>query len=160
MYYTAFETPLCRMIIAGDETGITHLHMECDHDQPREFAIEPVWEKNRSFFTEEIRQISEYLDGQRKTFDVVVNPAGTAFQHQVWAALMEIPYGETASYGDIAVRLKNPGAARAVGLANAKNPIPILIPCHRVVGVDGDLTGFAFGVAIKEKLINLERGIV
>ncbi len=158
MYYTAFETPLCKMIIAGDETGITHLHLDCGKDQPRTFIIDPDWEKNRSFFTEEIREIFEYLNGERKTFDIVVNPEGTAFQHQVWAELMEIPYGETASYGDIAERLHNPGAARAVGLANAKNPVPILIPCHRVVGADGDLTGFAFGIEIKEKLINLERG--
>ncbi len=159
MYYSVFETTLCKMTIVGDETGITQLHMDCGEDQPREFEIDPGWERNTSFFREEIQQILDYLDGQRTSFDIVANPKGTAFQHQVWEALVEIPYGETMSYGEIAEKLHNPGAARAVGMAGAKNPIPIIIPCHRVVGADGDLTGFAFGVDIKEKLINLERGI-
>lgn len=159
MYFANFDTPLCEMIIAGDETGITHLHLDCEKTQPREFDIPPDWEKNASFFGEEIRQIIDYLEGRRRAFDIVANPQGTAFQHQVWEALLDIPYGETTTYGDIAEKLHNPGAARAVGMAGAKNPIPIVIPCHRVIGADGALTGFAFGVKIKEKLINLERGM-
>ena len=159
MYYTVFETELCKMTIVGDENGITHLHLTCE-ESPESFTIERDWEKNKSFFTEEIRQINEYLEGQRKTFDVIVNPQGTAFQHMVWEALMDIPYGKTVDYADIAQRVNNPGAYRAVGAANAKNPIPIIIPCHRVIGSDGSLTGYAYGVNMKEKLINLERGII
>ena len=156
MYYHKFNTSLCEMIIVGDENGITHLHLNCQHTQPKQFSIDRSWERNRSFFAEEVKQIEDYLAGKRKHFDIVVNPQGTAFQHMVWDILAEIPFGETMSYGDIAEKLNKPGAARAVGLANAKNPIPIIIPCHRVVGADGDLTGYAFGVAVKEKLLELE----
>lgn len=103
-----------------------------------------------------IRQLREYFTGKRKTFDVKLAPQGTTFQQDVWAALREIPYGETRSYRDIARMLGRPNATRAVGAANGANPIPIIIPCHRVIGANGALTGFGGGLAMKRHLLDLE----
>ncbi len=101
-------------------------------------------------------ELGEYLAGRRKTFDLPLAPSGTPFQHQVWKALEEIPYGETRSYGQLAAAIGRPGAARAVGQANHRNPISIFIPCHRVIGGDGSLTGYGGGMDIKEFLLRLE----
>lgn len=98
----------------------------------------------------------EYIVGERKVFDLKLNPEGTAYQKRVWKELENIPYGETRSYKQIAEKLGDPNASRAVGLANGKNPIPLIVPCHRVVGVNGKLTGFAFGLDMKKKLLDLE----
>lgn len=103
-------------------------------------------------------QLNEYLEGKRNSFDLPLNPNGTEFQKKVWAALCDIPYGETRSYKQIAEYIGNPKACRAVGMANNKNPIMIFIPCHRVVGSDGSLTGYAGGLDMKEKLLSLEKG--
>lgn len=103
-------------------------------------------------------QLNEYLDGKRNSFDLPLNPKGTEFQKKVWAALCDIPYGETRSYKQIAEAVDNPKGCRAVGMANNKNPIMIFIPCHRVVGSDGSLTGYAGGLDMKEKLLSLENG--
>ena len=102
------------------------------------------------------RQLEEYLDGARRGFDFPMEPRGTDFQRRVWAALGEIPYGETRSYGDIARAIGRPKAARAVGAANGKNPVWIAVPCHRVVGSGGRLTGYAGGLELKQKLLELE----
>jgi methylated-DNA-[protein]-cysteine S-methyltransferase len=102
-------------------------------------------------------QLNEYLEGKRNSFDLPLNPKGTEFQKKVWAALCDIPYGETRSYKQIAESVGNPKACRAVGMANNKNPIMIFIPCHRVVGSDGSLTGYAGGLDMKEKLLSLEK---
>ena len=101
-------------------------------------------------------QIEEYLEGRRKKFEIKINPKGTDFQKMVWNELLKIPYGETRSYKDIAAGVNNPNGSRAVGMANNKNPIPIIIPCHRVIGSNGKLTGYASGVNIKEKLLRIE----
>jgi methylated-DNA-[protein]-cysteine S-methyltransferase len=103
------------------------------------------------------REIEEYCAGERRDFTVRLAAAGTAFQHTVWSALCGIPFGETRSYGQIASLLGRPGAARAIGRANATNPICLVVPCHRVIGADGSLTGFAFGEAIKRRLLTLEQ---
>ncbi|WP_019230401.1 methylated-DNA--[protein]-cysteine S-methyltransferase [Sedimentibacter sp. B4] len=103
-------------------------------------------------------QLNEYFEGKRNSFDLPLNPKGTEFQKKVWAALCDIPYGETRSYKQIAEYIGNPKACRAVGMANNKNPIMIFIPCHRVVGSDGSLTGYAGGLDMKEKLLSLEKG--
>ena len=105
-----------------------------------------------------VTQIKEYLSGTRKQFDLPLNPSGTEFQKNVWHVLQMIPYGEHWSYKQVAIALLKPTAARAVGMANNKNPIPIIIPCHRVIGANGDLVGYAGGLAIKEQLLNLEQG--
>lgn len=105
---------------------------------------------------EACRQVLEYLDGKRRIFDVPLQPAGTPFQLKVWQALQSIPYGEVRTYGQIAAAIGCPKASRAVGMANHCNPLPLFIPCHRVIGSDGRLTGFAGGLEIKEKLLRLE----
>jgi methylated-DNA-[protein]-cysteine S-methyltransferase len=103
-----------------------------------------------------IGQLREYFAGAREVFDLPLAPSGTPFQQTVWKALREIPYGETVSYAELAARLGRPKAARAVGRANATNPIALLVPCHRVVGSDGSLTGFAYGTDLKKKLLEFE----
>lgn len=104
------------------------------------------------------KQLDEYFAGTRKAFDLEVSPKGTAFQHEVWSALRGIPYGQTRSYGDIAEQLGRPDAARAVGRANGSNPISIVVPCHRVIGRDGSMTGFGGGTDVKARLLALEQG--
>ena len=158
MYYAAFDTPLCKMMITGDETGVTQLQLDLADEPIGAFSVDAGWERNESFFGEEIHQILDYLTGQRKDFDIIANPKGTAFQHQVWDAVLDIPYGKTTSIGDIAQKLHHPDETGAVGQAGAKNPIPIIIPCHRVTGADMCPSGFSLDSRIKEKLIELERG--
>lgn len=103
------------------------------------------------------RQLDEFFAGKRKTFDLPVAPAGTGFQKRVWAELMRIPYGETISYSELAKRIGKEGAARAVGRANATNPVAVVVPCHRVIGADGSLSGYAYGVELKRSLLDFER---
>ena len=105
------------------------------------------------------RQLAEYFAGERTDFDLPLDPRGTPFQQRAWLALREIPYGETISYGEQAARLGDPGRARAVGAANGKNPLSIVVPCHRVIGSDGSLTGFGGGLPAKRLLLDLEQGI-
>lgn len=159
MYYTKFNTRFCEIILAGDEKGLTHLHLNTG-EGCRQFEIQESWECNSAFFADIKTQVLEYLDGKRETFNVPLNPTGTEFQKKVWARLRTIPYGSIVSYRDIATELGNPKASRAVGSANGKNPIPLIIPCHRVVGANGDLAGFAHGLDIKKKLISLEKQAV
>ncbi len=156
MYFAKFETWLCDMVFVGDEHGIRHLHL-CIGDDKRNFSIAEDWIENYGFFRDEILQVKEYLEGERESFDIKLNPQGTEFQKKVWRKLCQIPYGKTANYKDIAVSTGNRNACRAVGMANSKNPIPLIIPCHRVIGSDGKLTGYAFGVGTKQKLISLEK---
>ena len=104
-----------------------------------------------------IKEIKEYLEGKRNSFDLPLEPEGTEFQKKAWNVLKEIPYGETRSYGEIAKLIGNEKASRAVGMANNKNPIMIMIPCHRVIGVNGKLVGYAGGLDVKEKLLNMEK---
>lgn len=106
------------------------------------------------------RELEEYFAGGRRTFTVPLAPAGTDFQRKVWAALRTIPYGETVSYADVARRIGKPGAAIAVGQANGRNPIPIIVPCHRVIGSDGKLVGYAGGLEIKKALLRLEKVLI
>ncbi|AGX41570.1 methylated-DNA--[protein]-cysteine S-methyltransferase [Clostridium saccharobutylicum] len=115
-------------------------------------------EKNETeLLKEAIKQLNEYFDGKRKEFNLPLAPKGTEFQKKVWNTLKEIPFGETRSYGEIAKLIGNEKASRAVGMANNKNPIMIIIPCHRVIGANGKLVGYAGGIDIKEKLLNLEK---
>lgn len=156
MYYTRFNTRFCEIILVGDELGLTHLHLNTGQGK-RNFEISKEWILNRDFFTQTINQIEEYFSRERKEFNVKLNPKGTNYQKKVWNELSKIPYGAVYTYKDIAIKVGNEKASRAVGMANSKNPIPIIIPCHRVIGANGKLTGFAHGIIIKEKLINLER---
>ena len=155
-YYTRFETPFCEIILAGDELGLSNLHLSTGEGK-RIFEIDRHWIREDAFFTNAVNQIKAYFSGEQSRFELTLNPSGTAFQKKVWRELERIPFGELRTYKDIAKILGNDKAGRAVGLANSKNPIPLIIPCHRVVGTNGKLTGFAHGLAIKEKLINFER---
>lgn len=155
-YFTSFKTRLWEIVLVGDEAGITNLHMVTGQGK-RAFTLDSEWLRSDVFFVDAKRQLREYFDGMRSTFDIPLNPQGTEFRKQVWKALRSIPYGETRSYGDIARSIGNPGAARAVGVANSKNPIPVIIPCHRVLGSSGSLTGFAYGVEAKKTLLDLEK---
>jgi methylated-DNA-[protein]-cysteine S-methyltransferase len=120
-------------------------------------SADPAWEEDVAGFGEIIDQLNRYFAGDLKNFTLPMAPEGTNFQRRVWQNLCDIPYGETISYGQLAQRIGNPNASRAVGLANGSNPIPIIIPCHRVIGSNGKLTGYGGGLPIKEKLLALER---
>lgn len=155
MFYTTFKNPLCPITLIGDEEGLRRLYMHTD-DEKYPLILETDWVQNDAFFSDTIKQLNEFAHGQRTSFDVKLNPQGTDYQKKAWHALTEIPYGEFRTYKDQAMACGNPKASRAVGSANGKNPIPIIIPCHRVIGRNGQLTGFAFGLDVKKKLLELE----
>jgi methylated-DNA-[protein]-cysteine S-methyltransferase len=152
--FTQIESPLGPLLLAADETGVRHIEFVNGRQTARP---DPAWREDPELLQEPERQLRAYFAGELETFDLPLAPAGTTFQLAVWRRLCEIPYGETISYGELARRLGNPNASRAVGLANGANPIPIVIPCHRVIGSNGKLTGYGGGLPIKEKLLALER---
>lgn len=156
-HYTRFETHLCEIIVAGDASGITHLHLNTGEGK-RQFAIDPSWSQSATALSEACLQIREYMEGKRTRFTLPLNPMGTEFQKRVWNELSRIPFGGLRSYKEIAEALGKPGASRAVGSANGKNPIPLIIPCHRVIAANGRLAGFAHGLTIKRQLIDHEKG--
>jgi len=156
MNYQFLETPIGTLLIAGDERAIHRIEFPRNGTPGRP---EAGWtESARGPVGDAVRQLREYFSGKRTDFDLPLEPQGTAFQRGVWKRLEEIPYGETISYGELAKRVGNPKASRAVGAANGQNPIPIVIPCHRVIGANGKLTGFGGGLPTKEKLLDLEKG--
>jgi methylated-DNA-[protein]-cysteine S-methyltransferase len=143
--------PLTVVVVAGAVAG---LYMdEQRHRPPQEVLGDPADDPGSESFDEAFRQLREYFDGQRTEFDLRLRLDGTPFQQRVWAALRAIPYGQTVSYGRLADRLGQPTASRAVGLANGKNPVSIIVPCHRVVGSDGSLTGYGGGIERKRYLL-------
>lgn len=146
-----YDTLIGRMGIAENGTAITNVFLD-QVKMPDDSVIQET-----ELLKEAIAQLTDYLTGKRKTFDVPLSPHGTEFQQAVWKALRVIPYGETRTYKQIAELVGRSKAFRAVGRANNKNPILIFVPCHRVIGADGKLLGFAAGIDVKEKLINLER---
>jgi methylated-DNA-[protein]-cysteine S-methyltransferase len=153
VFYTTVDSPLGPLLLAANSDGLRRVGFE----NSKRFSIPPVgWTQNRKIFREVIRQLNEYFAGDLKEFDLPLAPEGTPFQVSVWSALRTIPYGETISYAQLAKRIGNPKAVRAVGRANGANPLPIIIPCHRVIGSDGDLTGFGGGLPIKIKLLAIE----
>ncbi len=151
--YALITSPLGPFLIGGTDAGITHMSFQHAVDP---FQIPASWVRDDLAFPNAQEQLQAYFSGQRTTFDLPLTPHGTAFQKQVWQALLAIPYGQTTSYGAIAKQLGKPNASRAVGAANGQNPIPVVIPCHRVIGANGKLTGYAGGLAIKEALLTLE----
>lgn len=153
MYYCYLDTPIGELLVAGDDDGVGMVGFP-EGSMRRE--PEPDWIFNEKELAEACRQLSEYFAGQRKRFELKLNPSGTEFQRQVLDELVKIPYGTTVSYSDIARRIGRPKAVRAVGAANGRNPIPVIIPCHRVIGAHGDLTGFGGGLPTKEALLRLE----
>lgn len=153
--HTSIESPIGELLLLGDEHALHGLYMQ---DGRKPARIDPSWEPSQGPFADVQRQLSEYFDGERVTFDVELVMAGNTFERRVWRALREIPYGETVSYGEIARRVDQPSAARAVGLANGRNPIAVIVPCHRVIGADGSLTGYGGGLERKRLLLELESG--
>lgn len=154
MNYSYLETPIGPLLIAGDRESICYIGFP-KGGKPRK--PEDGWKESLSGPVKEAaRQLREYFAGKRTEFDLPLAPEGTQFQRTVWRQLEKIPYGQTISYGELARRVGNPKASRAVGAANGANPIPIVVPCHRVIGANGKLTGFGGGLPIKEALLALE----
>ncbi|MGC1617480.1 MAG: methylated-DNA--[protein]-cysteine S-methyltransferase [Candidatus Acidiferrum sp.] len=151
--YSILKSPVGPLLLAGDAGGLRMVHFASGR---RPKSPERDWVENETAFRDVKQQLQEYFAGKRKDFDLPLVLEGTEFQLLVWRSLMKIPYGETVSYGQLARRIGSPDAARAVGLANGSNPIPIIIPCHRVIGSNGELTGFGGGLPVKKKLLALE----
>jgi methylated-DNA-[protein]-cysteine S-methyltransferase len=151
--FSTLESPVGELLLVGDDDGLRGLYLP-DHQRGPQPA--PHWRCDDGALARTRDQLGEYFAGDRTGFDLALAPEGTPFQLEVWDALREIPYGETTSYGQLAAMVGRPGAARAVGAANGRNPISIVVPCHRVGGSAGALTGYAGGVAVKERLLVLE----
>lgn len=155
--YTLVDSPIGELLLVGDGRALSALHMQ---DAPRPRRIDPRWRRDDAAFATARAQLEEYFVGARRAFELELAPAGSPFELRVWQALLEIPYGETASYGTVAARVGAPTAARAVGLANGRNPIAVIVPCHRVIGADGSLTGYGGGLERKRLLLDLEAGVL
>lgn len=145
-----YDTCIGKIVIAEDGNAITNVYFG------NEEVLKNVELKETLLLKEAGKQIQEYLNGKRKCFNLPIAPSGTQFQQSVWEVLKSIPYGETRSYKEIAILIENDKACRAVGMANNKNPIPIIIPCHRVIGSNGNLVGYAGGLKLKEYLLKIE----
>jgi len=154
-YFDYYDSPLGQMLLVAGDAALTGLHFVDEKYYP---GIAADWQRapGAKMIVRARTQLDEYFAGTRIEFDLAVEPEGTAFQRGVWRALQEIPYGTTINYGTLARRIGKPGASRAVGAANGRNPISIVIPCHRVIGAGGDLTGYAGGMARKDALLRLE----
>jgi len=158
--YTWMGSPVGRLLLVADEDGLLEISFAEGRTAP---VVHPSWielpeTRGRALLREPVRQLDAFFAGKLRDFDLPLKPRGTAFQQRVWRLLREIPFGETISYGELARRTGNPAASRAVGLANGSNPIAIVIPCHRVIGSNGKLTGYGGGLENKRWLIDFERG--
>lgn len=155
MRYRYVKSPLGDILVAGDGEGLRFIGFP---EGKGRIEPDPAWIRDDGAFEDARQQLLEYFAGRRRHFDLKLAPTGTRFQLSVLDALRRIPYGETRSYADIARSVGNPKAVRAVGAANGRNPLPIVIPCHRVIGAGGSLTGFGGGIEAKRFLLNLEAG--
>jgi methylated-DNA-[protein]-cysteine S-methyltransferase len=151
---TTMDSPVGTLTLTAVDGRLTGLHMDGQRHAP---AASTEWERDDAGLADVVEQLEAYFAGSRSTFDVALDLTGTEFQRRVWAGLLEIPYGETMSYGELARRVGRPGASRAVGLANGRNPVAIIVPCHRVIGADGTLTGYGGGLDRKVWLLDHER---
>jgi methylated-DNA-[protein]-cysteine S-methyltransferase len=155
VYYTQLDSPVGPVLLTSNGTALTGLYMT-EHKYGEEIGDNWVPSDDAAPFPDAKRQIEAYFAGTLTHFDLPLAMSGTPFQRRVWEALLAIPYGETTSYGELARSLGNPGASRAVGLANGRNPISIIVPCHRVIGSNGKLTGYGGGLPRKSALLALE----
>ena len=154
MDYEFLESPIGRLLLVGNAQGLCRI----DFPDPAQAAcIPPDWCHRRRHLETAMAQLEAYFDGRLQRFDLVLAAQGTSFRQQVWSELVRIPYAATISYGELARRIGNAQASRAVGAANGANPLPIVVPCHRVIGADGRLTGFGGGLPIKQWLLDHER---
>jgi methylated-DNA-[protein]-cysteine S-methyltransferase len=150
-YWTTIHSPVGDLLLTSDDSALTRLLFS-------PFTLDPTWSTERSAVLDEtVTQLAAYFAGERTDFDLPLAPAGTPFQLRVWEALREIAYATTINYGQLALRVGNVKASRAVGLANGRNPISIVVPCHRVIGANGSLTGYGGGLDRKRTLLDLER---
>lgn len=151
--YTCLDSPIGRLLVAGDGSALTCISFERGRRPVRPGAD---WTRAEQPFRDAASQLRAYFAGRLRRFDLPLKPHGTDFERLVWSALTEIPYGCTIAYGELAARIGRPTASRAVGLANGRNPLPIVIPCHRVIGANGALTGYGGGLETKRWLLSLE----
>jgi methylated-DNA-[protein]-cysteine S-methyltransferase len=156
MHVRTIGSPVGPLTLAGRDGRLMHLRMVDQTYEPSRDG----WESNESGFGDAVAQLEAYFDGDLMEFDLDLDLVGTAFQRSVWEALLTIPYGKTRSYGQIAQQIGSPGASRAVGLANGHNPVGIIVPCHRVIGANGSLTGYGGGLDRKKRLLEFEKNRV
>ena len=155
-FYKTMKSPVGELTLVASDKGLAAILWE--EEKPNRVPLKDlVLDKKHPVLTEVEAQLKEYFQGERKKFSVKLDPHGTEFQKKVWMALRSIPFGQTRSYGELATQIGNPNASRAVGAANGKNPISIIVPCHRVIGSNGSLTGFAGGLKNKMILLDLEK---
>ncbi|MFN8706770.1 MAG: methylated-DNA--[protein]-cysteine S-methyltransferase [Planctomyces sp.] len=160
MKYTILsETPVGPLTIAADDVGLRYLLFSTDSTVENSELVKPDWERCDRSLRDVVTQLRAYLRGSLKQFGIPLAPEGTEFQQRVWAALRDVPYGETRTYGEIAAAIGQPTASRAVGMANGRNPVSIVIPCHRIIGSSGRLVGYGGGLDRKSTLLRLERSI-
>ncbi|MCK9994671.1 MAG: methylated-DNA--[protein]-cysteine S-methyltransferase [Candidatus Krumholzibacteria bacterium] len=155
IWYAELNSPLGKLTLESDGKALTRIRLP-EEEWEEDPAINRV--RKPDLFKDAAAQLGAYFRGEAIDFDLELNPPGTPFQKMVWDLLREIPSGQTITYGELAIRTGNPKASRAVGAANGKNPIPIIIPCHRVIGSNGKLTGYAGGLEAKKKLLEIEKG--
>lgn len=157
MFYKVVQSPVGKLELVAGDRGLSEINWESKCSSAPDDGTE---DPRHPVLVEAARQLDQYFAGQRREFELKLEFRGTDFQKRVWDELLKIPFGETRTYGEIARRLGNANAMRAVGAANGRNPIPIVAPCHRVIGASGDLVGFGGGLEVKEYLLNFERGAV
>jgi methylated-DNA-[protein]-cysteine S-methyltransferase len=153
LQFRTVESPVGPLTLAGANGRLRHLRMVDQTYEPSRAS----WQADDATFDDAVAQLEGYFAGDRVDFDLDLELVGTQFQRRVWTALLSIPYGETRSYGAIALQIGSPSASRAVGLANGHNPIGIIVPCHRVIGANGSLTGYGGGLERKKQLLDMER---
>ena len=157
-FYTYIDTPVGTLMLAGcTDHGLRQIAFLCGKGR---VAPARHWKQSAAPFRQVERQLVDYFGGRRTAFNLKINPVGTPFQLAVWKALERIPFGETRSYGEVARSIGRPGAARAVGLANGRNPLAIVVPCHRVIGSTGKLVGYGGGMHVKQALLDLESKVL
>jgi methylated-DNA-[protein]-cysteine S-methyltransferase len=155
--YTTFDSPLGELLAVGDGRALHGLYMQEGRTRK---AVEPAWETAEQPFAGVRAQLAGYFAGRRRGFDIPLVLTGSEFERRVWSALQDIPCGESISYGELARRVGPPGTPRNVGSANGRNPIAVIVPCHRVIGADGSLTGYGGGLERKRLLLELEAGVL
>jgi methylated-DNA-[protein]-cysteine S-methyltransferase len=155
-WHTTTASPIGDLLLVSDGVALRALSMQAG---PRPLGLDPDWRHDDRPFAAVVAQLAQYFAGERTAFDVPLVLDGTTFQRRVWSALQEIPYGTTISYGELAASIGQPRASRAVGLANGRNPVSVIVPCHRVIGADGTLTGYGGGLERKRLLLGLEAGV-
>ncbi len=156
MWFDEIDSPVGRLVIAADDAGVRHIRFERERHAIR---VEGEWQRDAARLAFVRVQLEEYFAGARRTFDLPLAPVGSPFQLRVWEALREIPYGRTVSYSDVARKIADLESVRAVGAANGRNPLPIVVPCHRVIGADGSLVGFGGGLPRKRWLLAHEGAV-